>query len=338
MSKWYINAGPDNDVAISVRIRLARNIAGFPFPIRLDIAQKRRINELVRDAVINDKDMNTDNYRYIEMDQLTTAEAYAMVERHIISPDFAENREGRALLLLNDESVSIMLNEEDHIRLQVMTPGLSLHEAYEMADKIDGILDKKIQCAFDEKLGYLTQCPTNLGTGMRASIMLHLPALEACGAVNQLSTTVSKIGLTLRGTFGEGSQAKGAMYQLSNQVTLGISEQAAIENLKSITEQVMEKERNARQSFLLREVLEDKVWRAYGVLKNARLLSGEEFMDLISAVRLGVCLSILNHIKLETVNELIATAGAANLQTRAGETLEPTVRDRQRAEYIREKL
>ena len=168
--------------------------------------------------------------------------------------------------------------------------------------------------------------------------MLHLPALEACGAINMLSTTVSKIGLTLRGTFGEGSSAKGAMYQLSNQVTLGISERAAIDNLKSITEQVMEKERTARKNFLPLEELEDKVWRAYGILKMARLLSGEEFMDFISTVRLGVCLSILETVKLKTINELIMTTGAATLQIKAGESLDAGSRDKQRAELVRKKL
>ena len=337
MNKWYIGEGPDNDVAVSVRIRLARNLVGYPFPSRLDVGAKKQIDELVK-AALTDDSLKTEEFQYVEMDKLSDIEAYSMVERHLISPDFAERRQGRALLFLKDESVSIMLNEEDHLRLQVMSAGLSLEEAYTLAEKIDRILDSKLNFAFDERLGYLTQCPTNLGTGMRASIMLHLPALEACGAINMLGTTVSKIGLTLRGTFGEGSTAKGAMYQLSNQVTLGISERAAIDNLKSITEQVMEKERTARKNFLPLEELEDKVWRAYGILKMARLLSGEEFMDYISTVRLGVCLSILETVKIKTINELIMTTGAATLQLKAGESLNSGSRDRQRAELVRKKL
>lgn len=334
--KWYMSTGEMADAVISTRIRLARNIAGVPFPSRMNADQRKQLNETVRKAVFSDNELKS-TLRYVEMDTLNAVTVMSMVERHVISPEFAKNSAGRGLIISDDESVSIMLCEEDHIRIQVMRAGLALDEAYALADKIDDILDSKLTYAFDQRLGYLTECPTNLGTGLRASVMLHLPALESCGMIGRLQSTVSKIGLTVRGTYGEGSKAKAAMYQLSNQVTLGISEQAAVSNLKSIAQQAMSQERNARAA-MNSDWLEDSAYRALGVLKYARSLSTDEFMELISKVRLGISTGHIKEIGLESVGPLIIDCGAATLQEHAREELDAASRDRLRAKLVRERL
>ena len=297
MAKWYL--GEQSDVAISTRIRLARNLADYPFPARLDTKSRIAVNERIRDAV-----PQAANLHYIEMKTLTQSQIVSMAERHLISPEFASSSDGRALMLSDSEEISIMLNEEDHIRLQVMKPGLALSEAYTLADRLDTAINERVTFAFDERLGYLTQCPTNLGTGMRASVMLHLPALTALNRIQPLAATVSKLGLTIRGAYGEGSAPMGDLYQLSNQVTLGISEKAAIENLKTIVLQLAAQERAARTEFLKDLETEDMIYRAYGILKSARLLNTKEFMQLISRVRMGAVGGLLP-IDPKRINELM---------------------------------
>ena len=336
MNKWYTSSGNEFDTVISTRIRLARNIAGLPFPSRMNAQQRAQVNSAVKAAIITDSEAAA-KYKYIEMSSLPDITVMSMVERHIISPAFAQNRDGKAMILSHDESVSIMLCEEDHIRIQVMCAGLALDEAYAEADRIDDLLGSKLSYAFNERLGYLTECPTNLGTGLRASLMLHLPALENDGAVNRLAATVSKIGLTIRGTYGEGSKPSASMYQLSNQVTLGISEKAAIENLKAIAAQTMAQERAARGQ-LDPDSLEDTVFRAVGTLKYARKISSDEFMKLISHVRLGIAMGIITDIPINTAQTLIVEAGPATLQATAGEPLDADKRDRLRANTIHERL
>lgn len=335
MTKWYRDTGAESDTVISTRIRLARNIKGLPFPSRMTAKQKQDLNDRVKNAVLENKALG--DYKYMDMGRLSVTELSSLVERHLISPEFAKEPQGRGLMLSSDESVSIMICEEDHIRIQVMKAGLALSEGYEIADKIDTYLDSRLTFAFNERLGYLTECPTNLGTGLRASVMLHLPALESCGGVDRLAATVSKIGLTMRGTFGEGTSAKGAMYQLSNQVTLGISERTAIGNLHSITMQTIAQERTARSSFDA-DALEDAVFRAYGLLKFARSLSSSEFMDLISKVRLGISMGILKSVKMKTAEELIIDASPATMQLNAGKALDAKERDHLRAKIVRERL
>lgn len=224
MSKWYVDKGEQGDIVLSTRVRLARNLEEFPFPCRLDTASRIKVNEKVRDTLLSC--VPELGLHYVTMDSLSREQAISLAERHLISPEFASVREGRALMLTEDETVGIMLCEEDHIRVQVMKAGLALMDCYVLADKIDSALDKKLNFAFDESLGYLTQCPTNLGTAMRASVMLHLPALRRSGQLAVLSSTISKLGLTLRGAYGEGRESRGDIYQLSNQITLGITEQA----------------------------------------------------------------------------------------------------------------
>jgi protein arginine kinase len=230
-----------------------------------------------------------------------------------------------------------MICEEDHVRLQVIYPGLCLEEAYQKAAELDDKLDSALEIAFDERIGYLTQCPTNLGTGMRASVMLHLPALRAGGMLSRLASTVSKLGLTLRGTYGEGSEPIGDIYQLSNQVTLGISEEAAIKNLQSITAQIVLQEKQARQALLKDNSAIDKIYRAYGLLKSAHMLSCNEFTSLISLVRLGAAEKLID-VKLETLNRLLIEMQPATLNTISQKANSAAERDLLRAEKVREAL
>ncbi len=334
MSKWYLGVGEQSDIVVSTRVRLARNIADYPFPAKLNTKSRTELNNLIKEAVEKD---NPFNLRFIEMKTLARFEAASMAERHIISPEFASDADGRALMLSPEEDISIMLNEEDHIRVQVMKSGFALDEAYEIADRIDDSLNEKFDFAFDSRIGYLTQCPTNLGTGMRASVMLHLPALTMSGQIHRLINTVSKLGLTFRGAFGEGTSATGDMYQLSNQITLGISEEYAIKNLKAITLQLCAQERAAREELLQDADTEDRIFRAYGILKWARLLSTKELMENLSLVRFGSVAGKIN-VPIETVNELMISMQPATINVMAGKRLEERERDMIRAKTVREKL
>lgn len=333
--KWYHRSGERGDVVISTRVRLARNLRGVPFPDRMSLDQRQKVCQQVRDALLCSNSAIQEDFEYIEMSSLDNVQAQSLAERHLISPEFAENRKGRALLLKKDESVSIMLCEEDHVRIQVMQPGLRLEEAYDLVDKLDTLLDSQLHFAFDDRLGYLTQCPTNLGTGMRASLMMHLPALEFTGMIAELYKAVSKIGLVFRGLYGEGSKPKGAIYQLSNQITLGISEADALQNLTSIAGQVIEQEKEAA-SRLDRPMLEDRIYRSLGVLQNARILGSDEFMGCLSDVRMGVSLGLIQGLSYEAVNSLLCDMQPANLIQADSAAQDPAVRDRERANRVRE--
>lgn len=334
MNKWYETKSQHDDVILSTRIRFARNLEDYPFPCRLDTEGKEKVCHAVRDAL---SDVSGIKLKYIEMQSLTPKEAVALAERHLISPEFASPQKGRAVLLSEDESVSIMLCEEDHIRIQVIKGGLDLEGAFELANKIDDLLDSKLKYAFDERIGYLTQCPTNLGTGMRASVMMHLPALSKCNQMSKLASTVSKLGLTIRGTYGEGSNAKGDIFQLSNQVSLGISERSALDNLKAITMQIATQERSAGEEFVKNVNVMDRITRAYGILSSARLLSTDEMLELFSWVRLGAIYGIID-ADISKLNELTETMQAATLSCANGGDLTSDQRDEIRAKTVREKL
>ena len=334
MSRWYLGAGEQSDIVVSTRIRLARNLNEYPFPNKLNTKSRTALNNIIKDAVETD---NRFDLRFVEMKSLARFEAASMAERHIISPEFASDADGRALMISKDEDICIMLNEEDHIRIQIMKSGFALDEAYEVADQIDDLLGNKLQYAFDERIGYLTQCPTNLGTGMRASVMLHLPALTMNGQIHKLINTISKLGLTFRGAFGEGTKATGDMYQLSNQITLGISEEFAIKNLKAITLQLCANERAAREELLKSIDTEDAIFRAYGTLKWARLLSTQELMDNLSLVRLGSVAGKIS-VPLETLNELMISMQPASINVLAQQKLEEKERDTIRATKVRNRL
>ncbi|MBO5231431.1 MAG: protein arginine kinase [Clostridia bacterium] len=336
MRNWYETVDLNNPLVVSSRIRLARNIKGIPFPKRMNDSQKLEVLENIKNLLDGVSVEGVGNLKYINMDAVPDEELFAMVERHIISPDFAKKAGPKGLVISENESVSIMLLEEDHIRLQVISGGLKLSEAYEIAKKIEDILSGGLTLAFDNQLGYLTECPTNLGTGLRASLMLHLPILEGSGSLPSLADSVSKIGLTVRGMYGEGSRSHAALYQLSNQVTLGISEQAAIDNLSAIATQIVNKELNAREG-LDKKILEDSVYRALGTLKYARLLTSEEMMSLLSSVKLGVSMGILENIDPALPITLLVEGQPYSLQ-KANGRMTPADRDVLRATLMRERL
>lgn len=331
---WYKNKGNEGDIVLSTRVRLARNLTEYPFPGRLDESQKKDIANLVNNILSQEKTFDLD---FIDMSALSPAETVSLAEKHLISPEFACDTLGRSLLLSKDEDISIMICEEDHIRIQTVYPGLSLSEAFETALKIDEILENEISYAFDENLGYLTQCPTNIGTALRASVMLHLPALSKKGAMQRLSTTVAKLGLTLRGSYGEGSEISGDIYQLSNQVTLGISEEAAITNLNSIAMQIIAQEKQTRALLVKDEDYLDRIYRAYGILKSAYKLTSKELMNLISYVRVGVSEGILD-IPTEKLRSLTVLLQPATLNASSGKILTQTERDILRSQKVREEL
>lgn len=333
--RWYYTAGPNGDVVISTRIRLARNLTAYPFPSCMTEEQKAAVCTIIKETT-QDRCQYVGKFDYMDMTQVPQIQGVSMVEKHLISPEFAKGNQGTALLLTSDESISLMVNEEDHIRLQVMRPGLMLDEAYDVADKLDTTLDEELHFAFDERLGYLTQCPSNLGTGMRASIMLHLPALEEKKALNHLIQTVSKLGLTIRGIYGEGSGSQGSIYQLSNQVSLGISEKAAIHNLKSIAEQIIREERQARESLCQNTRFVDRIWRSVGILSYAYTLTSDECMTLFSNVLMGCSTGILTDITFEEIHAIMQEIQPATL-TVSTNNPEWNVEDRDiaRAEKVR---
>ncbi len=341
MSKWFetVNNTGDSTIVVSTRIRLARNLLDFPFPNVMNEEQKKQVVDKVDKALNGAKFAKKTNFTKINMEDLNDIQANAMAERRIISPEFAKNRNGRALFLSQDESIAILVNEEDHIRIQVLAAGSDLPVCLKIATEIDTYLDSKLNFAFDETLGYLTQCPTNLGTGLRASVMLHLPMMESSKMIDRLNNTISKLGMTIRGSMGEGSSAQGALYQISNQVTLGISEQNAIDNLMSIVNQVIKQEEALRKnSYESDSILtNDKIFRAYGILSQARLISTDELLKLLSLIRLGVSVGVLN-IDVSILNTLIFESGAYQLSENYGEVPSSSKRDELRAELVREKI
>ncbi|MBQ4131904.1 MAG: protein arginine kinase [Clostridia bacterium] len=336
MLNWYEGFDPKNPLVVSSRIRLARNIKGIPFPKRMSDEQKLDVLNKFKSILDGVKLSGGYTLKYINMEAVPEEELFAMVERHVISPDFAKKQGPKGLVISENESVSVMLLEEDHIRIQVILGGLNLSSAYEIAKEIERLLSESLPLAFDNTLGYLTECPTNLGTGLRASLMLHLPILKQSGMLGSISDSVSKIGLTVRGMYGEGSSSKANLFQLSNQVTLGISEEAAIENLTAIATGIVQKELSARDG-LERRVIENSVYRSLGTLRYARLLNSEEMMNLISNVKLGIEMGILEDINPALPISLLVQTGAYSLQKSNGR-MTPADRDVLRAEIIREKL
>ena len=337
MKNQYKDLKDVSDVVISTRIRFARNLKEYPFPCRLSEDKKRKVASIIKEAVLEGHSAISDRFKYIQMSELTQGEAVSLVERHLVSPEFISGRQGRGLLLLNDESVSIMINEEDHVRIQVINRGMKLNETYELADKIDTLLDERLDFAFDEKLGYLTQCPTNIGTGMRASLMLHLPALQESGAMGKIAASLSKLGIVIRGLYGENTDPSGAIYQLSNQVTLGITEQEAIKNLHDIAMQLVAQERNTREQLSENINMLDSIYRSYGILSYAKLISNSECMKLLSNVRFGVEMGCFE-IDFDTLDRLFIEIQPATLMKNIGKKLTPAERDHIRAELVRTAL
>ncbi len=337
MSKmWYMQNGKEGDIVLSTRVRLARNLSDFPFPGNLTPEKQREVVDVVASAMAS-SDVGND-FKLIDMTTLTELERLQLVEKHLISRDLATGDGVRAVLLSTDESVSIMINEEDHLRIQVLGTGLCLDDCLKKAMRIDDALDRTLKYAFDEKLGYLTKCPTNLGTGMRASAMLHLPALTQGNAIRELSASVGKLGFVIRGLYGEGSVAKGALYQISNQLTLGFDEETIVKRLSDVVEQMIEHERNYREQVRKsgKLWLEDKIWRSAGILTYARSISTDEAMQLLSDLRLGASLGIID-TDIDKLNSLLWEIQPANLIKNSGkEKLTPEQRDIRRAEILRD--
>ena len=333
MGSWY-NEKNDSSIVVSTRVRLARNIKDLPFSARMTDLQRKELKERVKDAIKNSNTPFSENLQFIDMNTVPKNEIMSLVERHVISPEFANSKNDKALVISNDESVSIMIGEEDHLRIQAILPGLQLEKAYDIAERIDTFLDSVLHFSFDNELGFLTECPTNLGTGLRASVMLHLPVCESKGETVQLSQTLSKIGFTIRGIYGEGSKSQGSLYQVSNQITLGISENNAIDNLKIIVNQIIEKELNLRKQLDMLKT-EDIVYRALGTLKNARIMTSNEMISLISKIKLGVDMGIIKE-DINPISIMVNTAPYM-LMKKHGEMI-PEERDIARATEIREIL
>jgi len=322
------------NTVISTRIRLARNISGIPFTARLSDEKKRELCQTVKDAAMS---LNDFNFSYIDAEKLTDIQAGSMIEDHMISPEFANSRNGRGILIDKKQGICIMINEEDHLRIQLLGSGEDLKRLYRLADKLDDLLNEKLHFAFDEKLGYLTHCPTNLGTGLRASYQLHLPALTESGLISKIINTVTQVGFTVRGLYGEGTRPGGCMYQVSNQVSLGISEQDTVDRLTEITEQITKNEAALREKMLENIAVADRIFRAYGVLKEARLLTSEEFLRLMSDVRLGIEGDLIS-LDMKKTDELFVKVQPYTLMLYNGSEFEARQRDAKRAEIVRSAL
>ena len=318
--KWYMRKGKEGDIVLSTRVRLARNLRDYPFPGKMTPAQEREVVDAIAKALASSKAGN--DFQLIEISALPDLERRTLMEKHLISNDLAEGKGVRAVLLSNDESVSIMINEEDHLRIQVLGSGLCLEECLKKAIEIDDALDSALRYAFDETLGYLTKCPTNLGTGIRASVMLHLPALTKSGAIRSLATSVGKLGFVVRGLYGEGSMAKGALYQISNQMTLGFDEETIVKRLGDVLLQVIAHERNYRKEIMKSGKLrvEDQVWRSAGTLAYARSISTDEAMQLLSDLRMGASMGLID-TDIDKLNSLLWEIQPANLTKASGKTL-----------------
>jgi protein arginine kinase len=336
--EWLRGTGPNSNIVMSSRTRLARNLDNFPFS---NWANKRQLEDIIQAVK---EACKTSNYlkdaMFLRLKDVSETDRMFLVERHLMSPEHAKNVEYKALIVDPKEIVSIMVNEEDHLRIQVMQSGLNLIECWRIIDEIDTELSKKLAYAYSAKWGYLTACPTNTGTGLRSSVMLHLPALVFAGQIGRVLQAIAKLGLNIRGLYGEGTEAMGNIFQISNQVSMGITEEDSIDNIERITNQLITREDATRKSILTRskEALVDRVSRAYGTLKNAHLITSNETVTLLSAIRLGVDLSIVKNLDRRMVNELFILTQPAHLQKLWGKTLNSNDRDIKRADLVRDKL
>jgi protein arginine kinase len=336
--QWLAATGPESEVVIATRVRLARNLADAPFTARAKSSEQERVVETVRWA-LQDAGYLGDG-QFLDNDELVQPAGDYFVERHLASPDFIGSKARRGLYVSLDETVSLMVNEEDHLRFQVLASGLDFGAAFGKAAKLDEKLEAQISCAFSPDFGFLTACPTNVGTGMRASVLVHLPALVLTREIEKVLRGAMHIGLAVRGLYGEGTETKGNFFQVSNQRTLGVSESEIIETITDISRQIIDYERKARQ-FLMRNLrveVEDKVFRAIGLLRGAHILTSDEATNLLALVRLGVVLGLINELGLAEVSRLMLLVRPANLQVMLGETLSAAERDERRATFVRQTL
>ncbi len=337
--KWLEDPGPQQEIVLSTRIRLARNIATLPFPQVAKPQDLAQVASQVRQAAENIQGP-WGKLHYQPLEELGVLQRKSMVAKHLISPQLAQEAENRGVLLSPEQELAVMVNEEDHLRIQVLLPGLDLDRAWALASQLDDSFEESLDFAFSEEHGYLTACPTNVGTGIRASVMVHLPAITMVNQIKQLIHGVTQVGLAVRGLYGEGTEVVGNIYQLSNQVTLGRTEAEIIENIRSVTGQILEQEQQARGVLLgnAKAQIEDRVYRAYGILTQARILSTQEAMSLLSDLRLGVGLGLIGGISYPQLNQLVVTAQPSAVQGLMERELDPQQRDYYRAALIRERL
>lgn len=341
LNGWMVEQGPQSDIVLSSRIRLARNLDGIPFPHRAGGEVLENVVIQLRQSISDLNHQGHGQYMFIEMEKLPVLERNILVEKHLVSPHLIQEPRHRALMIRDDAAVAIMINEEDHLRIQCLQPGLQLPQTLSLAHQVDDALETKQTFAFHEHAGYLTACPTNVGTGLRASVMIHLPALALTKQMNRIIGAVTQIGLAVRGLYGEGSEAVGNIFQISNQLTLGNGEDEIIENLQTVVQQVVDQERNARKALAAEAhmMLEDRIWRAYGVLRYARSISGQEALALLSEVRLGIDLGIITDTAAGIFNELLVVTRPNYLQKMSNQAeIRPAERDALRAQIIRGKL
>ena len=329
----------DSDIVISTRIRLARNIANTRFPISFTEQEAQLIEEKMMQSLLS-SDNNPYQFSYFQIKDMPVLQRQILVEKHLISPNLARRKKIGSFFLTKDESISILVNEEDHIRIQSLMQGMNLKEAFDKARNIDRFLSKSITYAYEDRYGYLTSCPTNVGTGLRASVMLHLPALTMMKQMNPLIQMMTRLGMVVRGIYGEGSENLGNIYQISNQITLGKSEEMILQELQDVVEQVIKKEELARKNLLMRapSMLEDRLSRSLGTLKYAKILTSEEAASCLSNVRLGVSLGLLEAISQRKLNECMLIMQPGLIQQYIGTTLQPAERDMYRAKLLQEKL
>lgn len=332
---WYEDK--NNDIVVSTRIRLARNLKDTPFPMFMTAEQKKQSADKLQSAIVDGNSTIASSFEIFNMDDMSDMDKQAMCEEHLISDELTK-RNGARALISKDKTMSIMLMEEDHIRLQIIMSGYKLDEAYSLADKVDDVIEENAEYAFDKDFGYLTSCPTNVGTGLRASVMVHLPALAMTNNLERVLNSAANLGIAVRGLYGESSKTVGDLYQLSNQVTLGASEQDIIAKLKNITDQIIEYEKQARKTLAEKhkDIIEDRVWRAYGTLKYARKISSDEAKTLFSNVMLGINMGIIN-ADINVIKMMIMSE-PANVAKSAGKLIDADERDKKRAEMIRKML
>jgi protein arginine kinase len=337
-SPWLEPGGPQSDIVLSTRVRLARNVAGRPFATRLRPEERQDLEAFLKKAVV--KALSARDVTWFELADVSEIDRRCLVERHIISRELAAAEGQRGVAVDAVQRLAVMANEEDHLRLQVIFPGLQLQEAWLEADSVDNHLEEQITYAFSPKLGYLTACPTNVGTGMRASVMLHLPSLVLTKQIEKVFRAVARMRLAVRGLYGEGTQATGDIYQISNQASLGRSETDILKTLGAVIPQIVAYEQQARQVLAGESpaILDDRIYRACGILTHARTISSEETLTLLSAVRLGVHLERLKGVNIGVINELFLMTRPGHIQKIRGAVLSESERDMARADYIRKRL
>lgn len=334
---WYVDKGPDSDVVLSSRVRLARNLCDFPFPNRLNPERAAALSQTVSDAFIGEDKDHKAEYLDVDLGTMAEEDRMALAEKRLISEELARNGECRRAIISRDESVTVMVNEEDHIRVQAIAPGLDLNAAYRKAEAVSMLLEERLPMAYSDKYGFLTACPTNTGTGMRASVMAHLPGLALAGRIQGTVEGLGKMGFAVRGNYGEHSHASGNLFQISNQITLGLSEDEVITDLQRVVGQLVSQERKAREVVSKADPvrLKDQASRSLGLLRYAIRITTEEAMRRISEMRLGVSLGFLPDISEEILNKAMVAIGPASVQKKAGHPMGEEERDIARAEIIR---